>query len=223
MSGLCGAFSGFTICCNRGCSPGSASAAPAHTTSTAAEESAAHGAHPGAAESDRIAVQCQRFFGFSDDDRIGFSDFHLRTAQEDRIEALRRGITEDLIAIRIQYQDFRPAFHGLSEIIHNDRLFGAFIKVFRHHSAAGSDQIAAADERFAAAFRTIVDGIIGSAAGKADPDRSAGDVEITVRIDAVGIPGILIDDGEAAAADAHPGLFVFFFSRCGRCFGCCFR
>ena len=223
MSGLCGAFSGFTIRRNGGCSPRTASAAPAHTAATAAEEAAAHGTHSGAPDGDRVTVQSQRFFGFSDDDRIGFSDFHLRTAQENGIETLRRGVTEDLIAIRIQYQDFRPAFNGFSEIIHNDRLFGTFIKVFRHHGAAGSDQTATADERFAAAFRTIVDGIIGSAAGKADPDRSAGDVEITVRVDAVGIPGILIDDGEAAAADAHPGLFVFFFSCCGRCFGCCFR
>ena len=85
---------------------------------------------------------------------------------------------------------------------------GAVAEILGHHTGTAGHNIAAADLTDAAALAAVVNGVVAAAARETDADAAAADENIAVGIEAVRIPGGLVDNRNGAAADMNPAFRV---------------
>ena len=111
---------------------------------------------------------------------------------------------------------FRIGGHVVAEVIEDGALGRGAAEALSHHGTAAGHHLTAGDDAAAAALTAVVDGVVAAGGAEADAHAAAGDDDIAVGVQAVGIPGRVVDYGEAAAADVDPGL-GFRIRRRGRC------
>ena len=169
----------------------------------------------------RYFVKRDLFHIVANRDQVSLAERQLRDADIRGVEAAGHLPGDQDVAVRIFDRERRSRVRAVTEVVKDRALRRRTVESLCHGVAAACDDASACDLADTAALAAVVDRVVGAAAGEADPDRAAADVNVAVGVQSVRVPRRLIDNCDRASADADLGQF---FGRiCGICRFCCIR